>query len=181
MGGTCSINVDEVRNQVHLAYILQHAVSCNGNIFSNSVFLFVAFNFPALNVLQSWLCRQSLVCENKMHHMKASWNSEMCVTSIVGVSLLYVWQMIHFILTSTQSDRQEKFRPLQKGKKAEKRRKNKRMARWKKNKIHERNKKTYDIPQRPVSRVSDIADNQTGGLRDTPSNICRTHRGNLRG
>lgn len=65
--------------------------------------------------------------------------------------------------------------------KAAKRRKNKRMALWKRNKIHERNKKTYDIPQRPVSRVSDIADNQTGGLKAFPSNICETHCGNLRG
>jgi len=63
-----------------------------------------------------------------MHHMKVSLNSQMCVTSIAGVSLLYVLQMIHLILTSTQSDRQEKFRPLQKGMKAAKRRENKRMA-----------------------------------------------------
>jgi len=57
------------------------------------------------------------------------------------------------------------------------------MAWWKRNKIHERNKKTYtyDIPQRPVSRVSDIADNQTGGMKASPSNICETHCGNLRG
>jgi len=116
-----------------------------------------------------------------MHHMKASLNSQMCVTSIAGVSLLYVLQMTHLILTSTQPDRQEKFRPLQKGMKAAKRRKNKRMAWWKRNKIHERNKKTYDIPQRPVSRVSDIADNQTGGLKASLSNICKTHCGNLRG
>ena len=53
MGGTCSINVDEVTNSVHLDYILQHAVSCDGNIFSNTVFLFAALNYPALNVLQS--------------------------------------------------------------------------------------------------------------------------------
>jgi hypothetical protein len=35
--------------------------------------------------------------------------------------------------------------------------KNKRMAEWKRNQIHERDKKTYDIPQRPVSQVSDTS------------------------
>ena len=89
--------------------------------------------------------------------------------------------MIHFVLTSTQSDRQEKFRPFAKRNESNEKEENKRMAWWKRNKIHEWNKKTYDIPQRPVSRVSDIADSQTGGLKSSPSNICKTHCGNLRG
>lgn len=40
------------------------------------------------------------------------------------------------------------------------------MAEWKRNKIHERNKKTYDIPQRPVSQVSDTAASLPDGRLD---------------
>lgn len=66
-----------------------------------------------------------------------------------------------FYLGSHWPGRQGKFRACQK-----ERKRRKSMAEWKRNKIHERNKKMYNIPQRPVSRVSDTAASLADGRVD---------------